>query len=68
MANAFVPDPKEARLCWVKNLNGGIVVVLTGCRDVAVCPRCGAPSGRVHSRYQRRLQDLSWSAYQWRWS
>lgn len=24
----------------------------------AICPSCGSPSGRVHSRYHRRLSDL----------
>ncbi|HVA63281.1 MAG TPA: ISL3 family transposase [Terriglobales bacterium] len=61
MANALVPEPKEVRLCAVKHQDGGILVRLAGRREVAACPRCGAASGRVHSRYQRRLQDLSWS-------
>lgn len=29
----------------------------------AVCPQCGTPSGRVHSRYQRVLADLPWAAH-----
>lgn len=24
------------------------------------CPRCGWPSRRIHSRYERRLADLPW--------
>ena len=27
--------------------------------DQAVCPGCGRPSGRVHSRYRRRLADAA---------
>jgi transposase len=27
--------------------------------DAAVCPRCGQASARVHSRYQRRLDDVA---------
>src|SRR5262249_28972392 len=27
--------------------------------DTAACPRCGRPSARVHSRYQRRLTDVA---------
>ena len=27
--------------------------------DTATCPRCGRPSGRVHSRYRRRLADAA---------
>ncbi|HEY7416914.1 MAG TPA: transposase family protein, partial [Ktedonobacteraceae bacterium] len=26
----------------------------------APCPLCGQPSHRLHSRYQRTLQELSW--------
>jgi len=26
--------------------------------DASLCPGCGASSGRIHSRYQRRLTDL----------
>ncbi|MBK3773437.1 ISL3 family transposase [Azospirillum brasilense] len=29
-------------------------------RRSAPCPRCHAPSSRVHSRYERRLADLPW--------
>ena len=25
----------------------------------AACPRCGSPTGRVHSRYERRLEDVA---------
>jgi transposase len=31
-----------------------------GYRAGVTCPVCGTPSGRVHSRYARRLGDLPW--------
>jgi len=27
-------------------------------RDTVICPYCGIPSSKVHSRYERRFQDL----------
>lgn len=35
-----------------------IVIHIKSREDVAHCPFCGEPSARVHSRYNRRLQDL----------
>lgn len=34
-------------------------VEATARTDKAVCPGCGVPSARVHSRYQRRLSDVA---------
>lgn len=39
---------------------GGSVRILARTRcSSAACPGCGAVSGRVHSRYQRRLLDTA---------
>ena len=39
---------------------GGLLCVLARVRaDTAACPACGAVSGRVHSRYARRLADAA---------
>ena len=39
-------------------LAGGLLCVWACVRaDRAACPRCGHPSGRVHSSYERRLKD-----------
>src|ERR1700731_496261 len=35
-----------------------IIVMARPSTKVATCPECGAVSGRVHSRYRRRLIDL----------
>lgn len=38
----------------------GVLLVLARAREgTAACPKCGAASGRVHSRYQRRLADAA---------
>ncbi|MEU6896272.1 transposase family protein [Streptomyces sp. NPDC046557] len=37
---------------------GTVEVVARGRADEASCPDCGRVSGRVHDRYQRRLNDL----------
>jgi transposase len=29
-------------------------------QPTADCPTCRRPSGRIHSRYERRLHDLPW--------
>jgi hypothetical protein len=36
----------------------GIAATPTG--PTGVCPTCGTPSGRVHSRYTRKVADLPW--------
>ncbi|MXP66017.1 transposase family protein [Roseomonas sp. M0104] len=39
---------------------GGLVIVAASQTRAAACPSCGAPSAVMHSRYERRLQDLPW--------
>jgi transposase len=34
------------------------VITVRPTSDTSLCPGCGASSGRIHSRYQRRLTDL----------
>jgi transposase len=33
-------------------------ITVRGSKDSGICPSCGTISGRVHSRYQRRVSDL----------
>lgn len=35
-----------------------IIVMARPSTKMATCPECGAVSGRIHSRYRRRLVDL----------
>jgi transposase len=37
-----------------------ITIVATACQPTADCPTCCQSSGRIHSRYERRLADLPW--------
>ncbi|MCK1289693.1 ISL3 family transposase, partial [Bradyrhizobium sp. 30] len=34
------------------------VITIRATRGTSLCPSCGTSSGRIHSRYQRRLNDL----------
>jgi transposase len=42
----------------VTDRGGGLIVEVRLRGQDAVCPRCGATSGRVHSRYSRLLRDV----------
>jgi transposase len=39
-----------------------ITIVATARQPTADCPTCRRPSGRIHSRYERRLADLPWQS------
>ena len=36
-----------------------VAIVVASAVTQSICPRCGLPSGRVHSRYSRTLADLA---------
>jgi hypothetical protein len=38
----------------------GLIIVVAPQHKTAACPDCGTPSGLMHSRYERCLQDLPW--------
>lgn len=59
-APLFLPDSSVLRLESVSVVSGVVEIFVTSARPVACCPACGHPAARVHSRYQRTLQDLSW--------
>jgi len=60
MANTLLPDPNALGLDHIA-VEGDVIVfhVATIARD-APCPACGHCSQRIHSHYQRTLQDLPW--------
>lgn len=39
----------------------GVTLVVTATQPEGQCPLCGEPTSHVHSRYERRLQDLPFS-------
>ena len=38
-----------------------IVLTMVSTPATATCPLCGQAAHRIHSRYQRRLADVSWA-------
>ena len=60
MAHALLPDPKTLALDTISVREGVITFQIRTTAELAVCPECNSGSARVHSRYQRTLQDLPW--------
>lgn len=60
----LVPDSSALRVEQVSVASEEAVVFVSSARPVGYCPKCGRPAARVHSRYQRSLQDLSWQGTQ----
>jgi transposase len=56
----LLPNHAEVNLRCLRPKDGAIQMEVQGCRVSVACPVCGTPSGRVHSRYVRRLGDLPW--------
>ena len=56
----LVPDIAEVELVTLGRVAGAIEMRLKTCRACATCSACGTSSRKVHSRYKRRLADLSW--------
>lgn len=56
----MVPNIAEVTLVCLRPKNGAIQMQLRTYRSFSTCPVCGTASGRVHSRYQRKLEDLPW--------
>jgi transposase len=56
----FLTDPAGV-LCDVVRFGSEIVTLkLTAIKSAVLCPGCGQPSHRIHSRYTRTLADLPW--------
>lgn len=60
MAHALLPDPKALTLDTIAVQEGVITFHIRTTAEIGICPECNTCSGRVHSRYQRTLQDLPW--------
>jgi transposase len=61
----LLPDASHVRLeTWsLEPASSAITITLSARPLAACCPLCGRRSKRVHSRYERTLADLPWSAY-----
>ena len=62
MAHALLPDPDALVLDTIAVQAGRIVFQIRPVAPTAICSKCGCCSDRVHSYYQRTLQDLPWQA------
>jgi zinc-finger of transposase IS204/IS1001/IS1096/IS1165 len=52
------PDPRGFVVDDAVNDVDGTLITMRPIGAASLCPACGALSGRVHSRYSRRLADL----------
>lgn len=60
----LLPDPSALRLEQVSISGGEALILVSSAYPVGDCPVCGRPAARIHSRYVRTLQDLSWQGTQ----
>ena len=67
MLNPLLPEAAPLRCCHLRIQPDLVTVVVESVGPAAVCPNCGQPSGRVHSRYTRTLGDLPWQGRVVRW-
>ena len=58
--SALLPDSTALRLEEVTVSQGVARLVVSSTRRTGVCPSCGQSGARIHSHYQRKLQDLPW--------
>ncbi len=56
----LVPASQGLRMQQLMVASDELTLVLASSRAEACCPLCGQVTTRVHSRYQRTLQDLPW--------
>src|SRR5947209_6610904 len=56
----LLADPTCLRLERIISSAVSLTLVVRTTAPAAACPRCGAASARVHSRYVRKAADLPW--------
>src|SRR5438477_6107072 len=56
----LLADPTCLRLERILSSTALITLVVRTAGSSAACPQCGIASGRVHSRYVRKVADLPW--------
>jgi transposase len=59
---ALLPDQQSLRLEEIEHNkeNQRVIIRVQSVSKTCACPKCKSLSGRVHSRYQRKLTDLPW--------
>jgi transposase len=60
----LLPDARRLQCGGIHEDGSVVTVMVASCAATAVCPKCGHVSRRVHSHYQRHLQDLPWQGIQ----
>jgi transposase len=61
LATLLLPGPSSLRLNQITSRADHILIDLTALQQTAPCPRCAAPSAKIHAYYQRRAADLPWA-------
>lgn len=56
----LLPDPTHLHLMHLEATATAITAVVSPTAASAVCPLCGHPAVRVHSRYTRSVADVPW--------
>ncbi|MGJ6969720.1 ISL3 family transposase, partial [Streptosporangium sp. G11] len=57
--NLLFPHLNQVHVQAIEQDQGGVLITARTRTDDATCRRCATPSGRRHSRYRRRLHDLT---------
>lgn len=56
----ILPDPAQLHLLYLSATATTIMAVVATSAPRVLCPLCGRPSARVHSRYVRSVADVPW--------
>jgi transposase len=61
----LLPDTIQLRLeaCLLDDEARQITVVVKSMQTTSPCPLCATPASRIHSRYERTLEDLPWADF-----
>lgn len=60
MVNPHLPQPATLRCRQIQIESDAVTITVESLAPEGLCPLCGRPSSREHSRYTRRLGDLPW--------
>jgi transposase len=59
--SSLFPLPQGVRFLRVRILSTTVHIEATSQTATGACPRCRAPSDRVHSSYTRKVMDVAWA-------
>ena len=57
---ALLPDDQSLHLDSVEHDEACVLIRVRSIANSCECPSCASPSGRIHSRYERKLTDFPW--------